>query len=45
MPVSLLTDRYPRLHAYYGRLGARPAFRKAMSFTPDDLRSHVGRRS
>ncbi len=41
---GLLTERYPRLRAYYGRLGTRPAFRKAMEFTTDDLRSHVGTR-
>ncbi len=38
-------DRYPRLCAYYARLGTRPAFRKAMNFSPDDLRSHVGTRT
>jgi glutathione S-transferase len=41
---GLLTDRYPRVHAYYTRLGARPGFRKGLEFTPDDLRSHVGPR-
>jgi glutathione S-transferase len=41
---GVLTDRYPRLHAYYARLAARPAFRRALEFTPDDLRSHVGTR-
>ncbi len=39
---GVLTDRYPRLQAYYTRLATRPAFRRALEFTPDDLRSHVG---